>query len=143
MAHKLFRAGGEIIDPAKLKVGDRLKFFAFKSAWKVTATNQHFTICARRLSGALAEHEFVYTIVDWANLRRGPDSLIFGPKYNYLDPAEAKKALADLGDGRYHGRYIRLPSGRKKVLVGPQLELSYRRGMDLDLERVIRAGHGI
>lgn len=127
--------------PPKIKIGDKLKFAGMKRPFPVIAHNKHFTICAYRLTGALAEKEFVYTIVDWANERRGPDSMIFGPHHNYLDPIQAKKALADLGDGRMH-RKVCKQRGKyygRYVWHEPKLETSRRRSCALDLERIIKA----
>lgn len=126
--------------PPKLKVGDRIKFRQMARPFPVVATNKYFTICAYKLTGCLAAKEFIYTIIDWANERRGPDSMIFGPANNYLNPGEAEKALADLGDGQMHkklcterGKYF-----RKMVWHDPVLQTSRRRSYPLDIEKIIK-----
>ena len=125
----------------RLKPGDKLKFRGMKKPFPVVACNRYFAICAYKLTGCLANKEYVYTIVDWANERRGPDSMIFGPDRNYLDPKQAAKALRDLGKGGmvrsvckqrgpYYGKY---------VWHDPKLETSRRRAAPLDIEKVIKA----
>jgi len=124
----------------KLKVGDRLKFRGMKKPFPVVACNRHFAICAYRLTGCLADKEFVYTIVDWAEERRGPDAMIFGPQHNYLDPKQAAKALEELGTGRMVRKVCR-QRGKffgKYVWHDNKLETSRRRSCPLDIERVIR-----
>lgn len=125
----------------RIKVGDKLKFRGMKKPFPVVAHNKHFTICAYKLTGCLVAKEFIYTIVDWANDRRGPDSMIFGPNYKYTDLKQAAKALKELGDGRMH-RKVCKKRGKwfgKYVWYSPKLETSRRRSCTLDLEKVIPA----
>ncbi len=123
----------------KLKIGDLIKFREMARPFPVVATNRFFTICAYRLTGCLAHKEFIYTIIDWATERRGPDSIVFGPAHTYTDPKQAAKALADLGDGKMH-RKVCKTRGKyygKYVWHDQKLETSRRRSMPLDLELVI------
>jgi len=123
----------------RLKVGDRIKFFGMKRPFPVIATNRFFTICAYRLTGCLAEKEFVYTIIDWENERRGPDSMIFGPAHNYLNPKQAAKALAELGNGRMK-RVVCKTRGKyfgKYVWHDQKLETSRRRSCPLNIENIL------
>lgn len=123
-----------------VKAGDRIKFRGMKRPFPVIASNKHFTICAYKLTGCLAEKLFVYTIIDWENQRRGPDAMIFGPNFNYLDPVEANKALKQLGDGRMHKRLCKKRGKyyRKMVWESPELETSRRRSIPLDIEMIIK-----
>ncbi len=111
-----------------------------KRPFPVVAHNRFFTICAYRLTGCLASKNFIYTIVDWANDRRGPDSMIFGPHCNYVDPREAAKALKQLGDGRMHRKICKVRGKYfgKHIWEGPKLETSRRRSCALDLEKIIK-----
>lgn len=124
----------------RLKPGNKVKFLGMKRPFPVVAHNRYFTICAYRLTGCLAEKQFVYTIIDWANERRGPDCMIFGPHLDYTKPKDAAKALKDLGDGKYHRKIWRKPGASfgKYVLQGPKLETSRRRSIPLDIEKVIQ-----
>lgn len=124
----------------KFKIGDKLKFFGMKRAIPVMAMNDIFTICAYRLTGCLAEYELLYTIVDWKNEKRGPDVYAgWGLRFNYLDTKDAARALIALGDGKMHKKLCKKRGRfyRKMVWHCPELEMSRRRSMKLDFEKVI------
>lgn len=116
-------------------IGGRIKFKAFRSPWSITATNRRFTICAKKLSGCCAEHKYCYTIIDWENKVRAPDNMTFGPFSDYSDPVEAKEALGKL-DNQYRRRRFKVkgPHYNKLVLTEPELQLSRRRNVPLDIE---------
>jgi len=73
--------------------GKRIKFAEEKRSYKIVAMNDRFVICTKPFN---LRKTFVYTIVDLEEQLRGPDNMIFGPKYDYSDPVKATKAINEL-----------------------------------------------
>lgn len=78
---------------SKYKVGDKIYFQEEKKPYKIIARNDNYMVCTKPFN---LKKTYLYTIVSiWEGIR-GPDSLIFGPEYNYNDPIDAEKAIAKL-----------------------------------------------
>lgn len=99
--------------------GQRIKFAEEKQSYKIVAANERFLICTKPFN---AQKTFLYTIVDLEDRRRGPDDKVFGPAYDYNDPAEANKALADLSSDQTDWEN--------------SLGISHRRDCDLNIDWV-------
>lgn len=99
--------------------GQRIKFAEEKQSYKIIASNERYLICTKPFN---ARKTYLYTIVDLAEGRRGPDNMILGPFYDYNDPRHARQAIRDL-------------VGKKRVIC-KVLELSPRRSIDLKIDWV-------
>lgn len=97
-----------------VKAGDRIKFFSEKRPYCVRAADRRYAICTKPFN---LKHTTIYTIIDFKEDVRGPDNVIFG--LGYETDADAARALAQLQAG--------------------EIEVSYRRRIPLDIERVIPA----
>lgn len=73
------------------KVGDKVKFWGEKRAWKIRACDERFIIATKPYN---PKRTFLYTIIDFKYLVRGADN--YGCLYNYDNEKEAKKALKQL-----------------------------------------------
>jgi hypothetical protein len=93
--------------------GKRIKFAEEKVSYKVIAADDYYAICVKPFN---LKKTYIYTIVDLQNKMRGPDNLIFGPKFKYDKAEEAKLGLQDLNNGI--------------------LELSHRRSIPLKIDWV-------
>jgi len=96
----------------QLKKGDKIKFKRHKQRYTVVAANKKFAICTKPLN---CKKTYIYTIIDFEKQIRGPENLIFN--------------CTDLrNDGEAREMLVRLT--RRKT------EVSYRRNIELDIERI-------
>lgn len=92
-------------------VGDRLKFREERLAYTIQARDKRYLICSKPFN---ARRTVLYCIVDTLEKRRGPENLVFG------FGAETRRQCREM-------------LGR---LVTGQSEISYRRALPLDVQRV-------
>ena len=93
----------------KVKVGDKVYIPQHKRPFKVRARDERYIICTKPFNAA---HTVIYFIVDLVEKRRGPDNMVFCSGYETDE--DCKERLKELQCG--------------------EIEVSYRRGIDLDIE---------
>jgi len=93
------------------KVGDKIKFTSEKQRYTIRACDERYLICTKPFN---ARKTFLYTIVDLKEKKRSSDNWYC--KYDYTSETEALKGLEELNKGI--------------------IELSTRRAIDLDFERI-------
>ena len=93
----------------KVKVGDKVYIPQHKRPFKVKARDERYIICTKPFNAA---HTVIYFIVDLVEKRRGPDNMVFCSGYETDE--DCKERLKELQSG--------------------EIEVSYRRGIDLDIE---------
>ena len=95
----------------EIKAGNRIKFESEGKPYKVRLADERFAICTKPFN---LRHTTIYTIVDLERGVRGPDDLIFGEGYETDE--DMTRALKQLQAG--------------------EIEVSHRRSIPLDIERV-------
>ena len=93
----------------KVKVGDKVYIPQHKRPFTVKARDERFIICTKPFN---AQHTVIYFIVDLVEKRRGPDNMVFCSGYETDE--DCRERLEELQNG--------------------EIEVSYRRGIDLDIE---------
>ena len=93
----------------KVKVGDKVYIPQHKRPFKVRARDERYIICTKPFNAA---HTVIYFIVDLVEKRRGPDNMVFCSGYETDE--DCKERLKELQNG--------------------EIEVSYRRGINLDIE---------
>lgn len=93
----------------KVKVGDKVYIPQHKRPFKVRARDERYIICTKPFNAA---HTVIYFIVDLVEKRRGPDNMVFCSGYETDE--DCKERLKELQSG--------------------EIEVSCRRGIDLDIE---------
>lgn len=99
------------------KTGDKIKFKSEKQRYTIRACDKRFIIATKPFN---ARKTFLYTIVDLKEKIRGADNWYC--KFDYEKESEAKKCLPllHLDPLKNHN----------------SVEISHRRRIDLDLERI-------
>ena len=92
-------------------VGDKIKFKSERQRYTITACNDRFIVATKPFNPM---NTFLYTIIDLETNQRGPDNCYCYADYDKSE--EAQKVLELLHKG--------------------EVQLSGRRSMDLDLERI-------
>ena len=93
----------------KVKVGDKVYIPQHKRPFMVKARDERFIICTKPFN---AQHTVIYFIVDLVEQRRGPDNMVFCSGYETDE--DCRERLKELQNG--------------------EIEVSYRRGINLDIE---------
>ena len=93
----------------KVKVGDKVYIPQHKRPFRVKARDERFIICTKPFN---AQHTVIYFIVDLVEKRRGPDNMIFCSGYETDE--DCKERLRELQNA--------------------EIEVSYRRGIALDID---------
>lgn len=93
----------------KVKVGDKVYIPQHKRPFTVKARDERFIICTKPFN---AQHTVIYFIVDLIEKRRGPDNMVFCCGYETDEDCLAR--LKELQDG--------------------EIEVSWRRGIPLDID---------
>lgn len=88
---KLFNEFKEKFSKLEYKVGDKVKFWGEKRAYKIQACDKDFIIATKPYN---PKRTFIYTIIDLKHLVRGADN--YGCLYDYDKEKEANKALKQL-----------------------------------------------
>lgn len=102
---------------AAAPVGSRVWFEGQKRPFTVRARSRRFVVCTKPFFKTV-----LYTIIDFKEMVRGPENLVFGMGAETLAQCEA---MIDRLEGRNMGA-----SGMKHT------EVSYRRRVPLDVRRV-------
>jgi len=92
-AHLKDKQKNEIQYCRNLKVGNKIKFQTEKQRYTVRAKSDRFIICTKPFN---ARKAFLYTIVDFERLVRGPVNLIFGLVWDFNIPEELEECLRQL-----------------------------------------------
>ncbi len=93
----------------KVIVGDKVYIPQHKRPFTVRARDERYIICTKPFN---AQHTVIYFIVDLVEKRRGPDNMVFCSGYETDD--DCKERLRELQNG--------------------DIEVSYRRGIALDID---------
>lgn len=93
----------------KVKVGDKVYIPQQKRPFTVRARDERYIICTKPFN---AKHTVIYFIVDLVEQRRGPDNMVFCAGYE--TDKDCRERLKELQDGI--------------------IEVSYRRGIPLDID---------
>ena len=93
----------------KVNVGDKVYIPKHVNPFRVQARDDRFIICTKPFN---LKRTVIYFIVDLQNRRRGPDNMIFCSGYNTVE--QCQERLQELQQGK--------------------IEVSYRHGIDLDLD---------
>lgn len=93
----------------KVSVGDKVYVPNEKRPYTVKARDDRYIICTKLFA---AKHTVLYFIIDLEEKRRGPDNMVFGAGYETNE--ECAERLKELQDGK--------------------MEVSFRRGIPLDIE---------
>lgn len=103
---------------SEAQIGDRIWFTSEKRPYRLRARNDRYLICTKPFN---ARKTVIYTIVDLVEGVRGPDNLIFC--FGYETEADIAENMQRLTDG--------------------EMEVSHRRRIPLDFERIAPAGRAI
>lgn len=93
----------------KVAVGDRVYVPTDKRPYTVKARDERYIICTKPFA---AKHTVLYFIIDLEEKRRGPDNMVFCSGYETDE--ECAERLQELQSG--------------------EIEVSYRRGIPLDID---------
>lgn len=93
----------------KVKVGDKVYIPSDKRPYTVKARDDRYIICTKPFN---LQHTVLYFIIDLEEKWRAPDNIVFCSGYETTEECEE----------------------RLKELQGGDIELSYRRGIPLDIE---------
>ena len=93
----------------KINIGDKIKIPNQKLKYTVQARDNRYIICTKPFN---PKHTVLYFIIDLETKRRGPDNMVFCSGYENREQCEER--LKELQEGL--------------------IEVSWRRGIDLDLD---------
>lgn len=93
----------------RVEVGDKVYVPNEKYPYKVRARDDRYIICTKPFN---LQHTVLYFIVDLADKRRAPDNMVFCSGYETDEQCQE----------------------RLKELQSGEIELSWRRGIPLDIE---------
>lgn len=93
----------------KVKIGDKVFIPQHKRPFTVRVRDDRYIICTKPFN---AQHTVIYFIVDLVEQRRGPDNMVFCSGYE--SDEDCIERLKELQDGT--------------------IEVSYRRGIPLDID---------
>lgn len=114
-----------------LVIGDRVNFYKDRFWWDVVGVNENFVILTRTATfSKREEHKIFYTIIDWRNGWRGPQtSWGLGIRYKsrFKDAEKMLRAL----EGDF----------KRPIISKP--ELSMRHSIELDIKTIERDGQRV
>ena len=93
----------------KVNIGDKVYVPTDKRPYTVKARDERYIICTKPFA---AKHTVLYFIIDLLEKRRGPDNMIFCSGYETGE--QCRERLKELQNG--------------------DIEVSYRRGISLDID---------
>lgn len=93
----------------KVNIGDKVYVPTDKRPYTVKARDERYIICTKPFA---AKHTVLYFIIDLLEKRRGPDNMIFCSGYETDE--QCRERLKELQNG--------------------DIEVSYRRGISLDID---------
>lgn len=102
----------------QVKVDAKIYFEGEAKPYTVKACNEHFAICTKPHFSTV-----LYSIIDWANNRRGPNNLVFN-SYDYKKQSDINRCLNQL-------------TSDKQTYTTGLLEVSKRHGADLAITKVV------
>lgn len=105
--------------PYDLFEGAKVRFYGEKQAYNVICTSKRYTICTKPFN---ARRTVLYCIIDWDEMVRGPEDLVFGMG------AETKEQCMDM--------LIRLTDGHPS-----RSEVSHRHRAWLHIEKLWHEDH--